>query len=307
MRLSCQSSPEKRHGGSATGGFARRRAMEMEADMKVFRLGHRCLLAMLVLGAIAATSASAAEYEVRALPEVGRCVKVPLGTGEYKGGQCMTREVPKGERGKYNWVQANASENLTFEGAGIEVKLATTGHSTIECVVANVSGTFTGPKTATAKIEMQGCKNKAEEQCHSAGAENQIVSLPLEAELGFIRNETIEGKRFVKVGLDFKPQPPLTALMVYQCGEGSTTATVEGSVIVADKPIDKMSTENKLFFHVLFPKGTQDPEKFQGGLKDTLSTTFVTGVESTSAPSTLGTKEYVGKYSVPLEIKAIEK
>jgi hypothetical protein len=282
--------------------------MEMEADMKVFRLGHRCLLAMLVLGAIAATSASAAEYEVRALPEIGRCVKVPLGTGEYKGSLCVTREVAKGERGKYNWVQANATENLTFEGGGTNVKLVTTGHSTIICVVANVKGTLTGPKTATTEIELQGCKNTLEETCHSVGAENQIKSLPLEAQLGFIKNEVREGKRYVKVGLDFKAQTPFTQMFVYECGSGgSTTATIEGSVIAADKPIDKMSLDNKLFFHALFPKGTQDPEKFEGGLKDTLTTTFTTGIESTSAPTTLDVKEYSGKYSIPLEIKAIEK
>jgi hypothetical protein len=281
---------------------------ENGGNMKGIRLGRRCLLALMVLGAIAATTASAAEYEVRALPELGRCVKVPIGTGEYKGALCITHEVAKGERGKYNWVQANATENLTFEGAGIEVKLATSGRSTIECVVANVKGTITGPKTATAEIELQGCKNTNEELCHGVGAENQIKSLPLEAELGFIRNEVVEGHRKVKVGLDFKPQPPLTSLMSYQCGSEPTaeTAAVEGSVIVSDKPIDKMTTENKLNFHVLL-KGTQDPEKFENGLKDTLTTTFTKGIETTSAPTTLGMNSYVGKYSVPLEIKAIEK
>ena len=175
--------------------------------------------------------------------------------------------------------------------------------------MANVKGTLTGAKTATAEIELQGCKNTLEEQCHTAGAENQMKSLPLEAELGFIKNELREGKRFVKVGLDFKAQTPLTQMFVYQCGTetGATTATIEGSVIAADKPIDKMSTVNNLFFHVLFPKGTQDPEKFEGGLKDTLTTTFTTGIESTSASSTFDVKEYLGKFSIPLEIKAIEK
>jgi hypothetical protein len=239
---------------------------------------------------------------------MGRCVKVALGTGEYKGSLCITREIAGGERGKYNWVQANAAENITFEGGGTSVKLASAGHSTITCVVANVKGTLTGAKTASAEIELQGCKNTLEEQCHSAGAENQIKSLPLEAELGFIKNELREGKRYVKVGLDFKAQTPFTQMFVYQCGtEGSTTATVEGSVIAADKPIDKMTTTNNLFFHVLFPKGTQDPEKFEGGLKDTLSTTFTTGIESTTAPTTFDVKEYLGKFSIPVEIKAIEK
>jgi hypothetical protein len=280
----------------------------MEADMKVFRLGRFCLLALVVGGLAVCSSASASVYEVRSLPEVGRCVKVATGTGEFKGGLCITPEKAGGLRGKYNWVQANATENLTFEGGGINVKLATAGHPTIICVVANVKGTLTGPKTASAEIELQGCSNPLGETCHSAGAENQIKSLPLETELGFIKNELREGKRYVKVGMDFKAQTPLTQMFVYECGtESSTSATIEGSVIVADKPMDKMSLENKLFFHVLYPKGTQDPEKFEGGVKDTLTTKFTTGIETTTASSTLDVKEYTGKYSVPLEVKGIEK
>jgi hypothetical protein len=280
---------------------------EMEADMKVFRSGQLCLLAMVVLGLSVCASASASEYEVRSLPELGRCVKVATGTGEFKGGQCITPEVAGGKRGNHNWVQANVTEKLTFTSAGVEPKLATAGHPTVTCAVMNVSGTFTGPKTATSEIELQGCENSVGELCHGIGAENQIKSAPLEAELGFIKNELVEGKYHVNVGLDFRPQPPLTALLTYQCGsESSTTASVEGSVIVTDKPIDKMTASDVLFFHVV--KGAQTPEKFEGGVNDTLTTKFTTGIESTSAPSTLGTKEAnTGTYSVPLEIKAIEK
>jgi hypothetical protein len=273
--------------------------------MKGIRLGRRCLLAFMILGAIAAATASAAEYEVRALPEVGHCVPVAVGTGEYTGGNCITRET--GTKGKWNWMPASATENITFEGAGTAVKLATAGHATIECVVTNVTGTFTGPKTATAKMEFQGCKNTLEEQCHSAGAENQIVSPPLEAELGFIRNEEVEGKLRIKVGIDFKAQTPFTQMMVYQCGEGGLeTASVEGSVIATDKPINTRTTKNNLFFSVKRLKQLQEPEKFQEGLKDTLTTTFTSGITTTSAPSTLAMSEYVGKYSQALEIKAKE-
>jgi hypothetical protein len=274
--------------------------------MKGIRLGRRCLLAFMILGAIAATTASAAEYEVRALPELGHCVKVAAGTGEYKAANCVTREVAGGTKGRYNWTQVNASDGLKFEGAGTEVKLATAGHSTIECVVTNFTGTFTGPKTATAKMEFQGCKNTLEEQCHSAGAENQIVSPPQEAELGFIRNELIEGKYLVKVGIDFKAQTPATQMLVYQCGEGGLeTAAVEGSVIASDRPIDKRTTEDNFVFQAT--KLGQVPEKFQEGLKDTLITKFTPGIESTTAPSTLAMSNYVGKYSSLVEIKAIER
>jgi hypothetical protein len=52
--------------------------------------------------------------------------------------------------------------------------------------------------------------------------------------------------------------------------------------------------------------GEQLPEKFQGQPKDTLTTTFMSGLESTSAPTSLTIKEYTGTNSIPLEIKAKE-
>jgi hypothetical protein len=110
--------------------------------------------------------------------------------------------------------------------------------------------------------------------------------------------------------MDFKPQSPQTALANYKCEHGNTglpNANIEGSVIAADKPFDTMKQENKLIFHVTL-KGTQDPESFQESPTDTLFTTFTNGIE-TSEPfaTTLGMKESSGKYSQPLEIKAIEK
>jgi len=277
--------------------------------MKVIRVGRRCLLAFLIVGAFAAmtSTASAAEYEVHALPEWGQCVKVPIGTGVYKGGQCVVRET--GTAGKWEWVPASVTEKFMFEGGGIQVKIASAGHETVECVVGNVKGTITGPKTATAEMEFQGCQNQKHENCGSPSNENLIKSNPLEATLGFIKNEEVEGHKRIKVGLDFKAQPPLTALANYKCGGTllePPNIALEGSVIAADKPINAMKQVNKLIFHVTV-KGTQDPEKFQEEPKDTLFTTFTNGLESTTVPSTLGIKEYAGKYSVPLEIKAAER
>jgi len=274
--------------------------------MKVIRVGRRCLLAFLVLGAFAATTASAAEYELHALPELGKCVKVETGKGIYKGGQCIVRET--GTVGKWEWVPASVSENVTFEGGATSVKLASTGHETIGCVVGNVKGTLTGPKTVSAELELQGCANAKGELCGSPGNENLIKSNPLEGTLGFIKNEIVNEHTHVKVGMLFKAVSPLP-IASYHCGgtlfEPPNTS-LEGSVIASDKPIDAMKLDNKLNFHVTV-KGTQDPEKFQGEPKATLSTTFKSGLEETTVPSTFGMKEYSGKYSIPMEIKAIER
>jgi hypothetical protein len=264
-----------------------------------------CLL--VVGGCLASLALAGSSPAQAALPEVGRCVKVALGKGAYRDSKCLTHET--GTRGKWEWMPASATENLSFSGGGTQVKLATAGHETIECAVANVKGTFTGPKTASAEIELQGCANAKGESRGSAGNENQIKSNPLEAEYGFIQNVVVEGRRIVKVGLDFKAQSPQTALATYKCGTENAlpTAAIEGSVIAVAKPIDTMKEEAGLTFHVSF-RGAQVPESFQESPKDTLSTTFTSGLETTGPfATTLGIQEYTGKYSQALEIKALEK
>jgi hypothetical protein len=50
----------------------------------------------------------------------------------------------------------------------------------------------------------------------------------------------------------------------------------------------------------------QQYEKFENGLKDTLTTTFQSGLNSTSAASSLTIKKEIGSNGVALEIKARE-
>jgi hypothetical protein len=277
----------------------------MEADMKVIRVGQRCLLAALALSAVACASASASSpYEIRGLPEVGRCVKVPTGTGVYTGALCIHVET-KG-LGKYEWTQVNATEKDTFKGSGLESILATAGHPKIKCIASNFVGEWTGPKTSTLTVEFQGCVNELGQQCSSNPQnKSEIKTLPLEGVLGFIRNELVEGKLIINVGLDLKPQPPLTALAIYECGTVTESAHIEGSVIGKIKPFNKMTTESNLVYTTR-TNGEQLYTKFQGGPLDTLSTTFTSGIESTTAPSTLKIIGETGKNSVPLEIKAKE-
>jgi hypothetical protein len=273
--------------------------------MKVIRVGQRCLLAVLVLSAIACASASASSpYEIRSLPEIGRCVKVPTGSGVYRGNLCITH-APTG-LGKYEWTQANVTEKFTFAGSGLESILTTTGHPKIKCVAANFAGEWTGGKTATVTIEFQGCTDALGHQC-SSNPQNrsEIKTLPMEGELGFIRNEIVEGKQIIVTGLDLKAQPPLTDLAIYECGTVTETSRLEGSVVGKIKPFDKMTTESNLVY-LTRSNGEQIYTKFQGGPTDTLSTTFNNGIESTTAPTTLKIMSYTGKNSAPLEIKAKE-
>jgi hypothetical protein len=91
--------------------------------------------------------------------------------------------------------------------------------------------------------------------------------------------------------------------VTYECGSVTESARVEGSVIGQIKPIDKMTTESNLVYFAR-RTGEQVPEHFEGGPKDTLATTFMSGIESTTAPSTLTIKSETGHNANPLEIKA---
>ncbi|HEY4427081.1 MAG TPA: hypothetical protein VGN08_02650 [Solirubrobacteraceae bacterium] len=275
--------------------------------MKVTRVGRCCLLAVLSIAVFAVSSASAASlYEVKGLPEIGKCVKTPVGQGIYAGSSCIT-VAKKAGTGKYEWTQVNASEKQTFKGTGGETKFVTAGHGTIKCIDANLTGEWRGPKTATVEIEFQGCENSHEQVCQTTPPnKSEIKTLPLEGELGFIKNQVKEGKPLVTIGLDLKPQSPLTELATYECGGGpSELNRLEGSVIGEIKPIDKMTLESNLVYRTT-SAGNQLPESFQEAEKDTLTTTFQSGLESTSAPTALKIKTYVGKNTNPLEIKAKE-
>jgi hypothetical protein len=66
-----------------------------------------------------------------------------------------------------------------------------------------------------------------------------------------------------------------------------------------------MTTVSKLLY-TRSKAGLQQPEKFEGGPKDTLTTTFMTGLESSSGASTLNMVGATATNSTALEIKAKE-
>lgn len=263
--------------------------------MKQTKTWGRWLLAALALGAVVAPAASAAEHS---LPEVGRCVKVATGTGAYTGAACLSAAAPG--RGKYEWMPVTQTEKQTFTGSGSSPVVPTAGHSSLKCVVANITGEYTGAKTAIVEMEFQACTNSAGHQCQTTPAKvSEITTGPLEAQLGFIKNQ----EKSVSVGLDLKPKAPLPALATYECGSLTETARIEGSVIAQIKPFDKMTTVSDLVFRAT-RAGMQMPESFEGGVSDTLKTTFMSGLESTSGPSTLAMSEETGSNTNALEIKA---
>jgi hypothetical protein len=155
----------------------------------------------------------------------------------------------------------------------------------VSCTHAQLSGQWSDAKTASLSVALTGCHDSAARSCQSSPTAPGEVSTAqaLEGELGFISGK---GALRPKVGLDLKPKAPATTLVSFTCGgpPGEVGAgelwTLEGSVIGAVKPIDSM----KLVFRLLFKaRGTrQSPERFEGGVKDTLMARRLVGTETKS-------------------------
>jgi alpha-tubulin suppressor-like RCC1 family protein len=243
------------------------------------------------------------------LPEVGRCVKVAVGTGKYSSGNCLTlakRESAK----KYEWMPVSVTDKPAFSGSGLETTLTTAGHSTIKCLAANLSGEWTGPKTASVNVEFQGCYNAQGQQCQTVfnpQNKSEIKLNGVEGELGYIKYEEVEGKLKIAVGLDLKPYPPHNpAFAEYECTGSTEKGHLEGSVIGKITPINTMTTTQNLLYFAT-KAGEQRPEYFQGSPPDTLMTSFTSGTPEESkgsGASSLNVKEYKGHNAAPLEIKA---
>jgi hypothetical protein len=257
---------------------------------------------------------AAAPTASAALPELGRCVQVE-GVKEGKktvyhgnyGNKGCTREKPGA--GKYEWSPEAGTEK-TFSGAGSAeaATLETVGGRQIACGVGRSEGEYTGAKTEKLTFTLNNCEETAlHVPCQSVNPEEKevkpiegtIKTLPLEGELGFIS----AGEKPV-VGWAIKPAIG-SDIAVFECGTTlglGTKVVVEGAFITTVKrPLDRMAEE----FHQRYAAidGKQTPEQLEGGTADTLTASFLTGLEKTSEEAGYIAKEelYVEE---PLEIKA---
>jgi hypothetical protein len=261
-----------------------------------------CLVAVLVVGAIAAATASAAEYEVEGIPEFGRCVPVPKGTGEYKGAYCL---APAAGKGNHNWLPGPGEKN-TFVGSAGPITLETVGGYKFKCSSGEFSGEYSSPKTASVTLVFQGCIDiQTVQNCQTNPSKGGEITnpTPIEAELGFI-----QGGEKPKVGLDLKPATPIA----FSCGSGpevTAIVSVSGSVIGTIKRANSMRSTFKLIYTAT--KGKQIPEKFEEGLNDTLSLQKIVGLETTTEQAGLTIigieeipKPLIIENEEPIEIKA---
>lgn len=222
-----------------------------------------CAIAAFALSAVASATASAFSP-----PEVGRCVKVALGTGKFSSAAC-TKEKAKGS---YEWMPGVAKGKFTSTG-GIGT-LATVGGTTVLCKTESSGGEYSGNKLVKGVVvKFTGCEATGFTCSTEGAASGEIVTNPLEGKIGIEKrafNEKEEVPLKNKIALDLFPTSADNGLyVIFNCGK-SLHITVGGSVLVPLKPTNKMISTLTLKY--VASKGIQKPTKFEGEPADVLIT-----------------------------------
>ena len=207
------------------------------------------------------------------LPELGRCVKVPVEKvegvrvhhGRFKESKCTTEDTAK--LSEFEWFPGAEAKKFTGPTGPVTVE----GHSgpKVTCKKGTSSGEYNGSKALTMTLKLVGCSAGAStEKCHSTGAATgEIVTGALTGTLGFIQDDLNPETGFVtRVGVALSGQP---SLLSAECGAANTPETVTGAVIGQLTPIDLMTKSFMLSFTQ--GGGVQSPEQFDGEPKQTLS------------------------------------
>jgi hypothetical protein len=238
---------------------------------------------------------SAVSVASAAPPEFGHCVRAAAPkTGKFKA-KCT---IPA-SNGEWEWVP-EPTGNTKYEDLGEQVAFETPAKLKITCAASTASGEITGPKTVTQKGNFIGCIDTTAQRCQTTPAKEGEIEYEAEGEIGFISN--VEKPI---VGLDLKAKSPSPTFATFVCGippeTNLITGTIEGSVISAIKPVNRMTIEEKLPYKQ--SAGKQVPEQFEGGAKDTLTAKLLEGLELKEEP--IGLRQNVIQESEePIEIKA---
>jgi hypothetical protein len=231
-----------------------------------------CALAALAVSAVSAVSASAEEYPLTGMPEVGRCVLAVKGakTGEFKGKNCVA--VAPGHKGPYDWLPGPDAKG-TFKATLSNPRLETVKGHKIECAFMFLTGEFTNGKgVKVSLVVLQGCQDAGPKtQCYSSPLSPGTIesTQTLIGEIGLIPGSKIESNPWV--GVDLKSEASGLPMLQFTCGEalGAVSIAIEGSVIGRIKKTNGMFSVFNLNYKQ--SKGVQIPTAFKGGLPDVLS------------------------------------
>jgi hypothetical protein len=247
----------------------------------------------LQLACVSLTASVASASALLAEPEIGRCVKVAPGSGEYEVPSCTGGAKAAG--GLYDF-QAAAKKKFT-SGGGVTV-LEAVGGKKLECKTFTGEGEYYNPfpQDETIEVRLFGCKEFTFNfECRN-GAPGELM-FKMFGEYGFIHNFiNKEGKPVVAPGFNLKltdPQP-------FECGPNKNQFKIYGGAVGRVNPVDKMSGTFTFKFSQL--AGKQKPTRFEGGFKQAF------GLEETSPPMPIEEAGLATSYSntneEPLEIKA---
>jgi hypothetical protein len=240
----------------------------------------------LALSAAAVGVASAAEYPLTGLPELGRCEKVtPAKTGKFNTKNCVgTNKREGGGHGNYEW-HPGPGANGTFRIHMISPKFETVGGSQIGCSGATLTGAYqNGKEVKVTNDVLQGCENlTTHKECYSSPTAPGTIedTEALTGEIGFITNPRNSTSPWVGLSLESETENGtflkfICSSFVEVAGVGSEPdpstiedITFEGSVIGRIQKLNKMTAQNLLYYKQA--GGHQNPESFIGFPKDTLT------------------------------------
>lgn len=212
------------------------------------------------------------------LPERGRCLSSPGAQGGYSEATCTKPSEPR--KGAYEWLSGPAVPGFTLQGTALV--LETVHKAKVSCSGLAGSGEYTGAKTEVLHITLSGCEQPGGGTCQNEKATTGEVALsPLEGELGVIK--AAAGAKAPTVGSALHAGGGQTLVGNFECGvgPGAVPIVLEGSVIAAVTPLDKMSRTVKL--KLTGGKGKQKPTAFEGSAADPLLATIGEGkAEATS-------------------------
>jgi len=227
-----------------------------------------------------------------ALPELGRCVTLAKSTGKYKTSVCTTTSTGE-DTGKFEWQPWPAAKNgLSVKGGGAAT-LESIHKATIKCTGNSLTGEYTGPQSLAMSIVLTECVGSGllSGKCQTEGAAfGEIRTNPLVGQMGVIKAGLTP-----TIGWELQPAVGSTLAGV-KCGASELALT--GSVIGTVTAVDKMSTSFAIKFKAT--TGKQSPERFEGGVKQTLA--FLANATEEQAGLTLS-DTIVNEEAV--EIKAI--
>ena len=201
-------------------------------------------------------------------------------------------------------LPARARRGKKFTGQlGAPSTLETVGKAKITCSAGTAHGEYTGAKTLTMTLTLSGCRTPERPRAlpeRRPRRRGRSVTNALEGELGFISRVRNTWSRSAWTS-STKP-----ALATFECSDRrAARQRTRRPRRLGDRRRSRRSTRWSLASRVTYKAtaGRQAPEQFESGLKDTLSTSVVSGLEKTVEQAGL-TATVTITSEEPLEIKA---